>query len=405
MKMIRVLPLALAALFAAYGCSKETTFKRPETTVVVAKARNAEIAPSFSIIAQAKAYDSVDLIARVQGFLLKRNFREGDFVKKGALLFEIEPDKYQADVQKGKAAVERAQANLKNAMLDYQRQRKLVIENAVSKREYDRAEAHKGKCEAELLDAKATLKEAELDLSYTKIYAPFDGIIGIAEYSVGNMVRPMDGKLANIARINPIRVEFSLSETILLELLRQNEYKHLELKEADKRSVDVELVFQNGKVLDEHGYVAYIDNRINPTTGTLRVQALFANKKRLVMPGMYLKARIVQKEKIKALMIPRRAVQEDQSGKFVMLVNAENKVERRDISTGLTSGLDIQVLKGLEPNDMVITEGIMNVTMGDKVRTILDEQQTSSPEEPKKQPDTNSKSKIETSSGNGDKQS
>ncbi len=236
--------------------------------------------------------------------------------------------------------------------------------DAVSQKVYDDATAKKMETDASVLGAQAKLDQANLNLSYTEIKAPFDGRIGLATHSVGNLVGPDSGMLADIARLDPVRVQYNLSEVELLDFLRN--------KDVDARGfLIIKLFFQDGKQYDQPGEITFWNNQVNPSTGTLLMQATFPNPKSILIPGLYVKVKIETKEVNKAVMIPRNAVIEDQTGKYVLIVNKSDIVERRQIVPAADQNqqdMDIGLKSGVQPGEMVIVDGIQKVRPGMKVK-------------------------------------
>jgi membrane fusion protein, multidrug efflux system len=351
------------------GCSKNEEVKIKPPEVVIAKIRSQNLAESIDVVGGVVAKDRVFLRARITGFLEKRNFKEGAFVKKGDLLFQIEKTEYQAEVETAKAQLQTAEANLKNTIIDYNRQKYLVDKDAVSKKNYDLAVCAKAKAEAGVLGGKAALKEARLELSYTDIYAPFSGKTGKSRYSVGNLVGPNSDSLALLTMIDPISVEFNISESLFISLRQyeDSESKKSQKRNRDKLDVDfvtVKLILANGTEYPISGKINFVDNVINPMTGTILVRAEFKNPDALLTPGAYVNVIIETNHKLPRLLVPQAAVQEDQTGQFVMMLNKKNEVIKKNIKTAAIHGKDVVVLKGLELGDRVIQEGLQMVRGG-----------------------------------------
>lgn len=350
---------ACAIILSAAGCKEEKKLPPPPPPLVtVISAVMGEIAPSQMVVGQVKAYDDVRLQARVAGFLEKRNFVEGQVVKAGTLLFLIEQAQYKAAVQTAVAEQMRAAAVQKNTTSDYQRQKDLYEKDAVSQRVYEEALCKKMQADAAVISAQASLDKAKLDLSYTEIIAPFDGRVGLANYSVGNLVGPDSGILADIAKLDPVRVQFNFNEMDILRLFR---YKNESGKQAD---IDVKLFFQDDKPYTESGEITFWNNRVNPSTGTVLLQATFKNPDFILVPGMYVKVKLMLKEAMPMIVIPRGALLEDQSGNYVMIIDNKGLVEQRPIVIWMEQGMDIGIKSGINVGDNVIVDGLQKVRQG-----------------------------------------
>ncbi|QSH41557.1 efflux RND transporter periplasmic adaptor subunit [Lentisphaerota bacterium ZTH] len=369
MNFLRLSSLLLAGTVCLTGCKPKRPEVKPSSAVVVVPAKVGNIVASTIIIGQVKAYDKVELVARVKGFLKKRNFTEGDLVKKGQLLFLIEQDQYKADVIKAKAAVMSAMADKKNADIDYERQRSLYQKRAVAQKEFDNAAASKMSAEAAVLKAQAELKNAELDLSYTEIKAPFDGIVGLAAYSEGNVVGPDSDALDSIVKVDPVRVQFNLSEVDVLRIQKAM------IKEGKEREatppIVVRLIFQDGSEYSKTGKISFWNNQVNSSTGTFLMQATFPNPDYLLLPGMYVRVMLEGRKSYKALLIPQVAVISEQTGDYVMIVDKTNKVDRRKVELGRKKGLNIEVKSGLKEGELIITQGLQKVNEGMVVKPVM----------------------------------
>ncbi len=349
---------AAGVLFTASACKEKPV---PAAGVIVTPAVASTYEAYTPSISNVQASDSVDLVARVEGFLRKRNFKDGELVKKGQLLFQIEPDRYEAAVAAAEAELLKARADQKNATTDYNRQKTLLEKNAVSVRNYDAAESAKMQSDAAVLAAEAKLKQAKLDLSYTKVYAPFEGRISFNRYSEGNLVSPSSGRLATLLSSGPVKVDFRLNE---LDLLRLMETEHV--KKNDLRKIPVELYFQDGKKYRRNGHLDSFDNKINETTGTFQLRAEFENPAYELVPGMYVKIRIRTGNSRKTVTVPQVALQTDMSGDYVYVVGKDNIVERRNIKAVRQDG-SLYVSDGLKEGEEVIVEGVSKTRPGGKV--------------------------------------
>ncbi len=358
--------IALLLLGFSLGCERKAPPQRIKPTVVVTPATNESIVKSHEAVGQTVAQDQVKFLARVTGFLVKREFIEGDFIKQGKLLFEIEKDEYQAEVQSAQANLESAQADLINAQIDFKRQSTLLAQKATSQRAYDNARATKMMADAKVMAAQGKLKIAKINLSYTDIKAPFDGLIGLSTYSVGNVVGPNSGTLATIVKLDPMKVEFNLNEAVILSALQKGSIN----RAKDDRQINVKLRLSNGTIYHNSGFIDFINNRINPATGSMKLRATFKNERSILLPGQYVNVILESKDKIQALMVPQAAIQEDQQGKFVLVANAQQVVKRKNVKVGDRHGINIIIKSGLKPGDMVIVEGLQKVREGMKVKAV-----------------------------------
>ncbi len=368
MKKFLAVLFILSVLMSA--CKKQQRPEEPPPSVTVVKVAKGDVAATTELIGQAKAYDEVDLVARVQGFLEKISFKEGSAVTKGQVLFKIEQEQYAAQVKASEALLMRMQATLANAEADFNRQKKLLESNVAAQKDFDKANAYYLESKAGVLAAEASLEQAKLNLGYTTITAPFDGRIGFFTYSEGNLVGPNSKRLANVVKFDPIRIQFNMSEVDLVEMQLNRTIKQ-DNSERDKYTILIQ--FQNGALYDKEGKISFADNKVNSSTGTILLEALFPNPDRIVAPGMYVKVLIREKDKTPALLIPQSSIQESQLGKFVLTVGADGKVAQKTIKTGVKIGPSIQVTEGLQAGEMVIVEGLQKVRFDTAVRAVVDE--------------------------------
>lgn len=358
--------LALLPLLLLGGCDERKDGgappAMPPTAVLVAPVVKAEVRSQVEHVGRVVAVDTVDLRARVEGFLTERAFREGEDVAAGTLLFQIERAPYQTAVDTAAARVVEAKAEVARTRKDHDRARQLFGNGNVSQKTLDQALADRDRAAATLDAREAELRKAGLDLGYTRIVAPFAGRIGRSTYSVGNLVGPGSEVLATLVKLDPIHVVFNVSERAYLDYLQRSEQAPRGGKAA-LPSVP-RLTLANGFAYPQPGRFDFVDNRVDPTTGTIAVRAVFANPDRLLVPGLYVGVVVEAAEARPTLLVPQAAVQEDQGGRFVLVVAAGNTAEVRRVETGDRVGLNWAITAGLSEGEQVIYEGIQKVRPG-----------------------------------------
>jgi RND family efflux transporter MFP subunit len=343
----------------------------PEVTVVRPSAREVTDYEEFTGRLQAAA--SVDLRARVSGYLTKVAFKEGSDVKKGDLLFEIDARPYQADVDRADAALNLAEARKKRTDADFARAKALLERQAVSREEFDKIAAERDEAAAALAAAKADREVVRLRLSFTKVTAPIDGRIGRTLVDPGNLVKADDTSLGTIFSMDPIYAYFDLDERTLLRLTRlAREGKFKGLREGEVPA-DMGLADENG--FPRRGTVNFVDNRVDPDTGTVRARAVFANRDGALVPGLFARVRLAIGNPHKALLVPEEAIRTDQEQKVVYVVNDKDQVVSRHVVVGTAhDGLRV-IAEGLKPEDRVITGGGRRVRPGMTVKPVVAEPQ------------------------------
>lgn len=323
-------------------------------SVIVAPAERRDITPIFSYLGRAEAVDTVELRARVSGFLEKRGFREGTEIKAGDVLFEIERDTYEITVQQREADLIGAKATLENAEADFTRKETLVKRGTASEASLDSARATRGTARASVQQAEAALRAANLDLSYTEVISPINGKISRARYSVGNFVGPNSEPLATVISLDPIYVTIAVSEKQLIEARREG-------INLDNPIVAPSLQLSDGSFYDHPGEFDYLDSTVNRSTDTVTARAVFPNPERLLLPGEFVTVVVRLKTPQSAVVIPQSSVQKDQKGYFVLIVDRADKVEVRRVSMGEQTEMDWIVDDGLTEGERVIVQGLQKV--------------------------------------------
>lgn len=355
--------LTLSLLFIA-GCTPKNEFQAPPPPgVTVQNPEQRDVTTYRASAGRVEATDSVELYARVKGFLRSIEFEDGQRVKKGQLLFTIESEQYESLMNSAKAQLEQTKASATLAKTSYERKKKAYETKAVSELDLLGAEAEMQSADAAVLAARAALDNAELDLSYTKVMAPMSGRMSRRYISVGNLVGTVGAtKLAKLVVEAPVDVYFNVDERSVLPSLA----KGLLATKPGSKIPDVKLEMADGTVHDKPGSVDYVAPEFDPATGTLLVRATFANENIKLLPGLY--AKVLIPEDVKdAILIPDLAIQRDLTGTYVLTVNADNMVEPKHIEIGVRIDTMRIVTKGLTPEDRVVVKGIQRARPGIKV--------------------------------------
>ena len=338
-------------------------------TVEVAKPIAKEIKPTYSTTGRIEAQKSVDIIARVSGWLQERYFQEGDRVKKGQKLFLIEPDEYALAARTARARVNENSAVYKNSEIDLHRAEQLLKEDLVSREYYDNALTQRNKNRATLDGAISDMNKANLNLSYTNITSPMDGRIGKKNISEGNYVTPSSGVLAQIYTTNPMKVTFPLKSGDFIELKKYFKDKKNENPSLDN-SVSILLGLSDGSTYEQEGKIEFVDNKVDENTGTVTMRAIFENPDELLVPGDYVNVTIRINKPQKVMLIPQSATKTDVGTGYYVWVVKDGKAEKREIVVNENYENNWIVEKGLDYNDVVVMKGIQDIyKSGQKVKT------------------------------------
>lgn len=364
--MIHVRGVVLLAALAVAGCgrdeSQQAEQKPPAPGVIVAKAAQREVRPTEQFTGRAEAKDSVDLLARVEGFLEKRFFTEGQNVKAGDLLFRIEQAPFIATVEQRDADLARARAEERNASVQLDRAKQLLRTQNIPQSEADKREALYLTAAAEVKQAQAALDAARIDLGYTEIRAPIDGRMSRANFTEGALVGPRSRPLASIVNNDPIYVTFPVSQRELLDFRRKA------AEQGRSRDVVVRLRLADGRPYGEPGKVDFLDVKADPGTDTVTVRALFPNPNGVIVPGQFASVSVESAQPVASIVVPQAALQIDQAGAFVVVVGNDHKAEMRRVRTGPSIENAVVVEEGLKPGDQVVVEGAQKVRPGQEVQ-------------------------------------
>jgi len=359
----RLVVAGLVLIWPLTGCGngdeRAKAAPPPPAVTVVAVAAH-DIRPSVTFTGRVQARDKVDLRARVEGFLEKRLFNEGQDVNQGDLLFVIEQAPYKASIVEIQADIQKAQAALTLAELEVGRASQLAAREVGTQKRLDETTAKRGEVQGELARLKASLEKAQLQLSYAEIRAPLAGRIGRAMVSVGNFVGPSSGPLATIVRQDPIYVSFPVTQREMLQLRK------------DPSVSDAEPIIYvrlgDGSRYPHAGKVDFIDVTVSQGTDTVQVRAEFPNPERLLVDGQLVSVLVEAGKAQSSLLIPQQALQIDQAGPFVLVVDGASKVEARRIEAAALPGGQVSVTKGLKVGEKVITQGVQKVRPGQVVQ-------------------------------------
>ncbi len=337
----------------------------PTVSVVQPVAR--EVVEWDEYIGRLESPETVEVRARVSGYLDKVHFKEGKEVKKGDVLFTIDPRPYRAEHDRADAEYQRAISQAELAKNDFERAKRLIGTKAISEEDYDTKSKTFSAAQAAVLSAKAALDLANLNLEFTEIRAPIDGRIGRALVTEGNLISSgVSGSgatlLTTIVSLDPLYCYADADERAILKYIQLN--KEGKRESARYKEIPVEMELANETGFPHKGYVDFLDNRIDPATGTMRGRGVFTNADHSLSPGFFARIRIPGSGKYPALLVPDRSLGSDQAQKFVYVVNAEKKVEFRPVKTGpIIDGLRV-VSSGLKPGEQIIVEGLMRVRPG-----------------------------------------
>ncbi|MEO8503836.1 MAG: efflux RND transporter periplasmic adaptor subunit [Acidobacteriota bacterium] len=337
-------------------------FPAPQVTVATVAPRT--VAVPYEFTGRIEGSREVEVRARVAGILLRRTYDEGRPVTKGQSLFQIDPANYRAELQAAEAALAQAKAAEGRSARDVSRLEPLLAAHATSKKDYDNAVSDLEEAKAGALSAQARVEQARLDLTYTRVEAPISGLSSRAEHSEGSLVGPSGdaGVLTHISQVRPIWVRFSNSDQGLLTLRKGIAAKTITSPGTD--ALEVELVLPDGSVHPERGKVNFSDSQIDSSTGSVGLRAEVANAAGTLIPGQFVRVRLLGIERPNAILVPQRAVQQGPQGKFVFVVGADNKAEARPVTVGDWQGQDWIVESGLAAGDRVIVDGVVKVQPG-----------------------------------------
>ncbi len=370
-KGIVFLIVVIGLTFIAFGIFKKSNKAEaggpPAMPVQVTKPTIQDVTHYEEFTGSTESVKAVDIRARVKGYLEKIAFNDGDFVKKGDLLFEIEPQLYQADRDVAEAKVESAKANLDRAKQDYERVEQAVQDNAVSKQEVSKRKADMNMANASLMAARATLVQAELNLSYTKIYSPIDGKVSKRYVDEGNLVGAAEMTLlTTVVQLDPMYIYFDVSENIIID-----SFKYNSAADNNQAKVAFHAGIGNGNDYPFSGFLDYMNNQVDKGTGTIQVRGEIPNPDKKLLPGMFVRIKVTTLEKKDAILVKEKAICTDFNGKYMLVVNNANIVEYRKVEiSDIVEDMRV-VDSGLSKDDTYIVSGLQFVRPKSHVTPIV----------------------------------
>jgi membrane fusion protein, multidrug efflux system len=351
--------LTLFGIVFLIGCKPVSTQSHSLPTVKVATVTQGDPAIYQEWIGTLDGLVNAQIRAEVTGYLLVQDYHEGDRVKKGELLFEIDGRPFQAALDRAKGLLSQAQARLGKTQLDVKRYGPLVKDKAISQEEYDNAVQANLEAEAAVDSAKAEVEQAQLNLEFTKIVSPIDGVPSFARAQIGDLVGPSSGELTTVSTVDPIKAYFSVTEQEYVDFTRQ--FTTDSARSEQIKHVEAELILPDGTTYPFKGKIVALDRSVGLTTGALRVQALFPNPNNALRPGQFARVRVKADSKPDTVLAPCRAITELQGSYQVAVVDADNKVHIQTVQIGERSGNQFIIESGLQPGQRVVVEGLQKI--------------------------------------------
>jgi len=356
--------VACSCALLATSCSKEQTVapRAPEVEVVQVVQKDVPIVHEW--VGTADGLVNATIRAQVTGYLIRQDYTEGEVVRKGQLLFEIDPRPFKAALDQAQGALAQVQAQYENAEANLARIKPLVAQNALSKKDLDDAIAAQRSAKAAVVAAGAAVENARLNLGFTRITSLIDGVAGLAKAQVGDLIGPavQGGELTTVSTIDPIKIYYTINEQAYINFMRRFASEAVGLEEAKK--LRIEIILGDGSLYPHVGKFYAIDRQVDVKTGTFRVAALFPNPTNILRPGQFVKVRVLIGTQKGALLVPQRAVMELQGSYQVAVVGSDDKVELRPVKPGERFSLLWAIDEGLKPHERVVVEGLQKVKQG-----------------------------------------
>jgi multidrug efflux system membrane fusion protein len=369
----------VAATLALAACngSKNAYAPPPPPKVAVAQPLQKPVTLYLNLTGNTAPFNSVDLVARVQGFLTDIDYVDGSAAKAGDKLFGIERDQYQAQLDQANATLASNQATLAYNQAEYGRQAQLGKQDFASQATVQEWKSKADEAAAQVLNAKAAIETAQINLNYTTVNAPFNGVVTRHLVDLGALVGVgSPTKLATIIQLDPLYVYFTISEPQILRIKVNNAKAGIEFRTTDLSKIPVEIGLQGEEGFPHLGHMDYAAPQVDASTGTLEVRAIFDNKERGLLPGLFVRVRTPVEKLDKAILVPDVALGTGQEGRYLLVVGQDNVVQRKLVTTGDREGAYRIIESGIDPGDWVVTEGVQRALPGAKVtpqQTKLDE--------------------------------
>jgi len=360
--------LGLASILLLQGCTKSASAPAPPVPTVEVATVVQQNVPIYSVwVAVLDGYVNAQIQPHVTGYIIRQDYREGSVVRKGQVLFEIDPRPFQAALDQAKAQLAQAEAQLGKANLDVQRDTPLAQQRAIAQAQLDTEIQAKLGAQALVLAAKANIEQAELNVEWTKVTSLVSGIAGIAQVQIGNLIGP-SSVLTSVSQVDPIKAYFTVSEQEFTDFHRR--FPTEQSLEEQRKRIPLQLLLSDGSVYEHSGTIYFADRQVNPATGAIRIAGVFPNPNNLLRPGGYGRVRASARTQNGVLLIPQRAVIELQGGHQVAVVGNDNKVSVRAVTVADRVGDLWIVTGGLKLGEQVIVEGVLKVRDGATVKAV-----------------------------------
>ena len=366
-RLAPLLVLVLTCALLLNGCAGSAGAPPPPPTVEVVSVIRQDVPIYSEWIATLDGFVNAQIEPRVAGYVVKQNYREGSVVRKGEVLFEIDPRPFKAALDQAKAQLAQAEAQLGKANLDVQRDTPLAQARAIAQSQLDTEIQAKLGAQALVLAGKANVEQAELNMEFTKVTSLVNGIAGIAQVQIGNLVGS-SSILTSVSQVDPIKAYFTVSEGEFMDFHRR--FPTQQSVEEERRRIPLQLLLGDGSVYERTGTIYFADREVNPATGAIRIAGVFPNPNNLLRPGGYGRIRAAARTQNGALLVPQRAVTELQGSHQVAVVGGDNKVSIRAVMVGDRVGKMWIITQGLKTGEHVIVEGLQKVRDGAPVKAI-----------------------------------